>query len=54
MHTHQCIRLCQRSFVRAVFCEALAPVHPLGVCIPLHFAVFVPAAVPVHALSLHW
>ena len=36
----------------AVFCEALAPVHPAGDCIPLHFAVCVCAPAPVHALSL--
>ena len=33
-----------------VFCEALVPVHLSGVCIPLHFALFVPAPVPLHAL----
>ena len=35
----------------AVFCEALVPVHAAGVCAPLHFAVFVHAPAPVHALS---
>ena len=38
MHGRQCIRLCQRSFVLAGFCEALAPEHRSGVCVPLHFA----------------
>ena len=36
---------------QAVFCEALVPVHLAVVCVPLHFAVFVHAPVPVHALS---
>ena len=35
-----------------VFCEALVPVHLSGICIHLHFASFVHAAVPAHALSL--
>ena len=35
----------------AVFCEALVPVHPSGVCLPLDFAVFVHAPVPVHVSS---
>ena len=34
------------------FFEALKPVHPSGVCVPLHFVVFVHVSVPVHALSV--
>ena len=30
------------------------PVHPSGVCVPLHFAVFVLAHAPEHASSLSW
>ena len=33
------------------FCEALAPVNPSGVCVPLQFTVFVHAPAPVHAFS---
>ena len=44
MHAHQCIHLCQLSLVPAVFCAVLAQMHPLGVCIPMHSAVFVHAA----------
>ena len=35
----------------AVFCEALALIHPSGVGVPLHFTLLVRAPVPVHALS---
>ena len=54
MHTCLCVRLCQHSFVLALFHEELVPVHPSGVCISLHFAMFIPVAVPVHALNLCW
>ena len=37
-----------------VFCEALAPVHAVGICAPLHLALFVHAYAPVHAWSEHW
>ena len=40
---------CQRFVL-----EALVPVHPSGVCVPLHFAVFVLAHAPEHAFSLCW
>ena len=40
---------CQRYFL-----EALVPVHPSGVCVPLHFAVFVLANTPEHTFSLCW
>ena len=43
MDTCQCIHLCQHSFISSGVCEALMPVHPSGVCVPLHFAVFVHA-----------
>ena len=44
-----------KLFVPAVFfLEALVPVHPSGVCVPLHFAVFVLAHAPEHAFSLSW
>ena len=49
-HTHTQIYIYVPSCPR-VFCEALGPVHPSGVCVPLHFAVFVRAPVLVHALS---
>ena len=39
-------------FLCAQFFEALKPVHPSGVCVPLHFVVFVHVPVPVHALSV--
>ena len=31
-----------------------APVYPSGVCLPLHFAMFISVAAPVHALSSCW
>ena len=34
--------------------EALAPGYPSGVCLPLHFAMFISVAAPVHALSSCW
>ena len=37
MHVHQYIRLCQCSSCLPVFCLAVVPVHPAGVCNPLHF-----------------
>ena len=42
MHTRQCIRMSTFLYAHAaVFCEVLAEVHPAGVCVPLHFTVFV-------------
>ena len=54
MHTRLCIRLLYVSIASypAVSCEVLTPMHLAGVCFPLHFAVFVCATVPVHALEL--
>ena len=46
MHTSMRTPL-RHSFRLVVFHEALVPVHPSGVCFPLHFAMFIPVAVPV-------
>ena len=54
MHRCQCLCLCQRSSVISVVREALAPGYPSGVCLPLHFAMFISVAAPVHALSSCW
>ena len=48
-YDHVNIPSCQRCFL-----EALVPMHPSGVCVPLHFAVFVLAHAPEHAFSLCW
>ena len=55
-YAHSPVHTPMLTFLRAsgVFLEALVPVHPSGVCVPLHFAVFVLAHAPEHAFSLSW
>ena len=43
-YAHVNIPSCQRCSL-----EALVPVHPSGVCVPLHFAVFLRVAAPMCA-----
>ena len=54
MHTHQYIRLCQCSSCLPVFCVALAPVHPAGVCIPLHFCFVCLCTRTIECVELAW
>ena len=40
--------------IPSCFLEVFVLVHPSGVCVHLHFAVFVLAHTPEHAFSLCW
>ena len=48
-YAHVKIPSCKRCFL-----EALVPMHSSGVCVPLHFAVFVLARTPEYDFSLCW
>ena len=48
-YAHVKIPSCKRCFL-----EALVLMHPSGVCVPLHFAVFVLARTPEYDFSLCW